>query len=496
MSQAEWQGATAAALRRQDWAEAEQRARAVLAVHPTAAQAWVFLGEALEHQGHPAAAWWCFDRAWMLDPQAAWVSAVMPRLAAVRHRAPPPWLAELLAVPPVRVVAAVLARNEADNIERCLAALQPAVDAIVVVDTGSTDGTAALARRAGAEVLEVPWTDDFGAARRAADGAFGDEGWVLWVDADEVLHPDDVAVPRILAGLYAAAAEPVVIRVVQVNRIAGRVRPRYDIVRLFPLGRGLTWRGRVHEQVVGPAGGPPMRIAAARIRLEHWGYDPAVMAQRGTTARNLRLLRLWIEEEPDNPAAWGFLGRELYVAGRLEEAVTALERAEDLGRRDPGFGRLVEVRVLLCEALVRLRRWEAAQAVAARAVTAHPDHPAAWYWQAQVALLHGLDQVRRALESAQRAQALGATYRGFVSADPEVVQFLAPAVEADALRLLGRWTDAWARYRALAAARPDHAGVQAHLERMANQVRQLAAWVAAPVPSAGAPGAPGGRRTP
>ena len=58
------------------------------------------------------------------------------------------------------------------------------VDEIVVVDTGSTDGTAAVAARCGARVYPFTWVDSFAAARNESlRHARGD--WIFWLDGDE-----------------------------------------------------------------------------------------------------------------------------------------------------------------------------------------------------------------------------------------------------------------------------------------------------------------------
>ena len=49
-----------------------------------------------------------------------------------------------------RISACVIAKNEAANIGRWLASVQPIADEMIVVDTGSTDGTADIARKGGA----------------------------------------------------------------------------------------------------------------------------------------------------------------------------------------------------------------------------------------------------------------------------------------------------------------------------------------------------------
>jgi glycosyltransferase involved in cell wall biosynthesis len=82
----------------------------------------------------------------------------------------------------VKLSGVVIAFNEADRIEACLASLA-FCDDLVVLDSGSTDGTQALAAAAGARVFEHPF-DSFGPQKnRAVEHALHD--WVLCIDADE-----------------------------------------------------------------------------------------------------------------------------------------------------------------------------------------------------------------------------------------------------------------------------------------------------------------------
>lgn len=82
----------------------------------------------------------------------------------------------------VPVTAIVAARNEAGNIEACLASLDW-VSEILVVENESTDGTAAIARRAGAFVHQQPFTTIGGMRNFAIARAKSD--WILVLDADE-----------------------------------------------------------------------------------------------------------------------------------------------------------------------------------------------------------------------------------------------------------------------------------------------------------------------
>jgi glycosyltransferase involved in cell wall biosynthesis len=83
-------------------------------------------------------------------------------------------------MPPLSAI--IVARNEAQNIRRCLESLR-GVDEIVVLDNQSTDGTGDICREFGCRVIESEWLG-FGRMRqRAVDAAAHD--WILALDADE-----------------------------------------------------------------------------------------------------------------------------------------------------------------------------------------------------------------------------------------------------------------------------------------------------------------------
>lgn len=100
--------------------------------------------------------------------------------------------------PAHRLSAVVLTRNEARHIAACISSLLSWVDAVVVWDSGSSDATTELARRAGALVVQRPF-DNYAAQRQAALDTINAE-WVLFVDADER------ATPALAAEVQAAIA--------------------------------------------------------------------------------------------------------------------------------------------------------------------------------------------------------------------------------------------------------------------------------------------------
>jgi glycosyltransferase involved in cell wall biosynthesis len=87
-------------------------------------------------------------------------------------------------MPPLSVV--IIARNEEDRIGGAIASV-PFADEVVVLDSGSDDGTVALARSLGARVVETDWPGHVAQKNRALTHASHD--WVLSIDADERVSP-------------------------------------------------------------------------------------------------------------------------------------------------------------------------------------------------------------------------------------------------------------------------------------------------------------------
>ena len=85
------------------------------------------------------------------------------------------------------LTAIIITKDEAHNVADCIASLRGWVNALVVWDSGSTDGTQQIAKDAGALVMTRPW-DNFAAQRQAALDAV-ESRWILFVDADERATP-------------------------------------------------------------------------------------------------------------------------------------------------------------------------------------------------------------------------------------------------------------------------------------------------------------------
>ncbi len=156
----------------------------------------------------------------------------------------------------MRVVAVIPAFNEAARIAEVVARTRPLVDAVLVVDDGSADGTADVARGAGAEVLAHEANQGKGQSLRDgldwADGQ-GYEAAVA-LDADGQHSPEEI--PRFVEAV--AAADLVV---------GNRMSARGDM----PLVR--WWTNRTMSRIVSWLAGvtiPDSQVGYRLLRLAAW----------------------------------------------------------------------------------------------------------------------------------------------------------------------------------------------------------------------------------
>jgi glycosyltransferase involved in cell wall biosynthesis len=221
----------------------------------------------------------------------------------------------------------MIVRDEAQRLPRCLDSVRPLARQIVVVDTGSTDGTAEwLDRDRAVDLAHFPWCDDFAAARNASlERASGD--WILVLDADEVLEPpgdlDRLLRDPTVEGWYLTVRN---------------LQPAGDLVRyedsrqlrLFRNRPAYRYRGLVHEQISPALGQRGARVDASDLLITHFGYQAALAQGLPRRARNLRLLRSAPAREPDD-WYWHF---QLGVTLKPDDpaaAVDHLSRALSLG---------------------------------------------------------------------------------------------------------------------------------------------------------------------
>jgi tetratricopeptide (TPR) repeat protein len=263
-----------------------------------------------------------------------------------------------------RLALVMIARDEAAAIGRALESARPHVERMIVLDTGSTDGTPQVAAQHGAEVSDFAWCDDFAAARNVAL-ARSDAAWNLVLDADEWIE----TVPRaaLAADLLPAGGGDfmgAVRRDSALDPRAGGGLAQCWIPRLLP--RGTRYEGRVHEQPVGP--GQALRMPMV---LGHDGFLPHSLARKGD--RNEALLMQALEAEPEDPYLWFHLGKEHQVRERAPQAALCFAEALRLAPANAPYRHSLVVRGVT--ALKTAGRLDEALALANAEVSAWAESP-------------------------------------------------------------------------------------------------------------------------
>ena len=217
----------------------------------------------------------------------------------------------------------MIVKNEEAVLGRALASAAGMGAELVVVDTGSTDGTVAIAEAAGATVHHFTWIDDFSAARNfALEKATGI--WMLVLDADEEITPELRAnhVRRL------RATKATVLRVpMTALDDRGEIQSTMLTARFLRNGRGYVFEGCVHEETTASirrAGGTT--DDASDLPLLHHGYTSAESARKDRRGRNRKLLEAALAAYPDEPRYWHYLGLELVAAGDHAGAAALFDR--------------------------------------------------------------------------------------------------------------------------------------------------------------------------
>jgi glycosyltransferase involved in cell wall biosynthesis len=277
---------------------------------------------------------------------------------------------------------ALISRNEEHSLPRLLASIRGAFDRVVLVDTGSTDGTVAVfeewaqAERCSYEVGRFEWRDDFSAARSYADSLL-DADWLSWADCDDIVigaenlrEVSASSPPHIAAWLadydYRHDEDG--------NCTAVGWRER-----LVRRGHG-RWEGRIHESQ--RISGETAYVGPEAVKWVHLREN-----EDDKRARDLRLLRRWTREEPENPVALFYLARTALAIGSIPEALDAFRRYLDLDM--PWDERRAHAHRSYAIALLLAGRAEEALMIALEAASALPSHPDGHLALAEVFLMVG-----------------------------------------------------------------------------------------------------------
>lgn len=189
----------------------------------------------------------------------------------------------------------MIVKDEEEYIEQCLNSVKDLVSEIIIVDTGSTDKTKVISKKFTDLIFDYKWENDFAKARNYSISK-ATKDWILFLDADEILLPSsfDIIKTAILS---------------EKNKVfAGKIESVYSdgrktlhyISRLFENYKYI-FKYRLHEQLFKLGGERADTCRLEGFDIKHFGYSFEAKNKKDKLRRNEELLKIQIEEDPENP---------------------------------------------------------------------------------------------------------------------------------------------------------------------------------------------------
>lgn len=216
----------------------------------------------------------------------------------------------------VMVSICIITKNEKDALKQCLEKLSGYDFELVVVDTGSVDGTTKMARQYTQSIYEFAWCNDFAKAKNYAVSRAKND-MVLVIDSDEYLRKINVEELKTQMKKNPKSVG----RIERINQLyqGGEIRESREFInRLFDR-RYFQYQGKIHEQIVSKDSGSYATYRTSVV-VDHSGYLLSEEARQQKVQRNIRLLEETLAEDGSDPYILYQLGKSHFMAGSYESA--------------------------------------------------------------------------------------------------------------------------------------------------------------------------------
>ncbi len=241
----------------------------------------------------------------------------------------------------IKVTITMLVSNRKDTIRKCMDSIKPILEQVpselIVVDTGSTDGSMDIVREYTDRIVKFEWCNDFSKARNAGlEGASGE--WVMSLDDDEWFDDVSEIVDFFNTGEYKHYN-----RAIYVARnyadLEGRDWSDSNACRMVKRFPDTCYTGRVHE-FIGPLMNPTKYFDAF---VHHYGYAfQSEEEHRKHAGRNISLMEIELAESPEDMRIIPQMVQECFSLKETDRVLELCRRGMDIHKRTgkyaPGAG--------------------------------------------------------------------------------------------------------------------------------------------------------------
>jgi glycosyltransferase involved in cell wall biosynthesis len=283
----------------------------------------------------------------------------------------------------------MIVKNEEKVLARCLESVQGFVDEIIVVDTGSTDTTKAIASQYTEHVYDFVWINDFAIAKNEALRRATSK-WILVLDADEYLDKDQKDELR----TFLSNNDP--------ELPVGYVLPIYNFiesihsgqflessaVRLFPNSPNLYFERPIHEQLAYRYG--DVLNKNYPLTIFHTGYLAETIQEKEKSSRNLNIFKDLKSSKNFTEYDYFTLANEYNSIKDYKKALYYYERA--LTKKTETLSIFPYCRYQIVLVLLELRRYKDALTHIDHNIKKWPQHPEYYSLKASVYEMLGFSE--------------------------------------------------------------------------------------------------------
>ena len=222
------------------------------------------------------------------------------------------------------ISACAIMKNEISHVEAWLNNVRVFAQEIIVVDTGSTDGTNEfLAKQFDVKLISYEWQHDFAQAKNVAlQEATGD--WLVFTDADECFYqPQNIIEYLEQLDKKSTSIEAIFCPIDNIDADSNNEIINSDVVpRIMRNHVGIKYMGAVHEQLT--KGGEPWQdikyvVADRNLAIRHTGYSTKVIPFKHQ--RNYEILCQVMGKSNKPEMYYGFLSESLLGLEKYQEAL-------------------------------------------------------------------------------------------------------------------------------------------------------------------------------